>query len=336
VGHLRFDHIGLVCSLMIVVFSLFSSPISATKICADTLNGARVTAPIVTNRVATVAARNHKRLMREIDAYFKYKIGMPGHFREQRDLSWYLREMNVAAEGGGPCFSLIVSLKKLGSQSHILDLGAGEFFFIRDYLNNPWTQLLTRADACLSRGQNEPIEIENLRDLAVNLKANGPPNLTGITLSKGNLKKQLKVNPKVNFLTDIYFEDLPVSKITEKFGPVDLAIDFYGVFGYTLNLGITTEKVAQVMKEGAELWLRDDYADIKIPGVRRPVTTAEFLVTTGLFEPVSDVRRKRSNEWPRPSLLRRTNKPSHALQTELLGFQDSSDGVPYRLFRYIL
>jgi hypothetical protein len=313
-----------------VIFLGWSLPASADRYCVELFK---------TERVGEIAKINRPLIEDSLKEYYSYNIAL-SVFSVHRDLRYYLLDFQsgkTSGNGNIPQFSLAHSLIKLHHDSHVLDLGAGLLLFVDQYGNNPIGKLQWVRELCGVRCFG-PI----ISELLEHIKMQGGPNLTGITMTDldntfgtwGEQARPLKLireNGKVNALTGRYFEDIPVQDITGKFGKVDLAVDNYGIFAYTMNLGITTEKVATVMKTGSELWLVKDYCMVALSN-RTLVPISDFLVLTGLFEPVNF---SVGGQAPKqPKLLRRTARPAHSISTDLLDFVRRENGEPYRVFRY--
>jgi len=188
-------------------------------------------------------------------------------------------------------FSLGKSLAKLNGKSHVVDLGAGVFIFISEYLDN----LESLRKMCHYYGEENmgmgPAVWEPL------LVPENRPNFTGVTTDdftrvhgsrlRGKLVfpslQDLAANPKINALVGRFFESLSKEDLISKFGNADLVIDHFGVFAYTLNLGRVIFQVAEIMNPGSEFWFQHSFQKIHFPD-GKSMTVPEFLIHTGLFE----------------------------------------------------
>lgn len=304
----------------------------------------------VSQRIGPIQAEFRSRIEPLLDRYFRHSIEN-SDFRVDRGLTTYLGDFYVRTRAWpwsqAEEYSLARSLSRLNKNSHILDPGAGLFLFVDQYANYPGLYLKQTMD---KMGGFYGITHE----LMEKAQRNDIPNITGVSLvnfsnlsSVGSIQnghvpkylipslEKLKRNSKINALTGRYIEDIPNDELMGSFGKVNLMVDDFGAFAYTLNLGLLIEKAATIMALDAELWLRRDYGtSIMLPN-KRSLSLSEFLVYTGLFEPVS-FDMNRGYKATQPKLLRRTTKPVFLPNVELIEFIPRKDGgCPDRRFRFL-
>ena len=218
--------------------------------------------------------------------------------------------------------SLITTLARLGSSSHVIDLGAGTFQFLYSMATRP-TEVLSEFER--KRGPHRWGNINSL------LRANsekGIPNFTGISVTdlsqryfRPYEKTEVRVpdpyeltsHSKINALIGRYFEEIPMDQIISRFGKADVVIDLYGVLTYTMNLGWSIEKVANLMKTDGDLWLVMDRSTIKMG--KKIFSLSEFLVELGLFRIVN------TNSTRNVVHLRRTAQSAQKIHLFLHAFE---------------
>ena len=234
----------------------------------------------------------------KLRSYFKQNIEQ-SKFNVGRGVEDYyaiLKLRNSREATGQAEDSLENTVSQLKPSSHVVDLGAGTFQFIND--------------------------------LAASA---GSPNFTGITMTDLSRRyfgyegreiivpkrEDLARNPKINVIEGKYFEEIPNAKITSQFGQADLVVDLFGVLTYSMNLGLSIEKISSLLKAGGDLWMGTDYSKIAIDA--HEISMAEFFVETGLFELVG------TNASYSPttivSHLKRTTKNTSKLDLRLRGFE---------------
>ena len=215
------------------------------------------------------------------------------NFQVDRGLSDYLFDFttDVVRDGISIRYGLEDSLSKLDGNSHILDLGAGLLRFADQYTMEPLKALKEIFRNHYGRNHGEtPLE--------VSLRMHEPAHVTCVTMADLDQEhdvytgrtwknfQQHQSNKKLTALVGRYFEKIPSVELVGSHGSFDVVLDNMGVFAYTLNLGLVTEKVASTMKPGGELWLRKNYsASVLASGEK--MSLAKFLVKTGLFEPLN-------------------------------------------------
>lgn len=275
------------------------------------------------------------RLQLELYSYFRNSIE-PSKFEIRRGVQGYFCMLSLSTWVGSNLYkpedSLINSLSKLTSQSHVIDLGAGQFRFIEEMLGERSVQDFSQ--------RNDQSRWGDIEQLIANRKRRGLPNFTGVTLSnlpesrlnyseeytkhEVNLPSlaDVNANPKINPLIGRYFESIPNNDIIRRFGKADLIVDLYGVFNYSANLGGVIEKVASVMKAGGEIWIYSESGIIESNG--QAISLAKFMEKTGLFSIISEYE---SLSKTMISHLKRTDAPVHKTPLLIKSFKKPNEVV---------
>ncbi|MBC7456793.1 MAG: hypothetical protein H7235_00845 [Bdellovibrionaceae bacterium] len=218
-----------------------------------------------------------------------YHYVEPSKFKINRSVHDYLLDFTISEYDSGGNFTrevdpetgrysssfknLAKSLSKLNRQSHVIDLGAGNFSFIQEYLNS--------KNGYLAELENTFGQVYgDLEFLEEKIKSAGLPNFTGLTLTATDMQKNEKFQP----VSGKYFETIDEAELTNRFGKADLIIDNYGVFSYTLNLPEVLSKVASVMKPKAELWITGSQTYIQPTDGKKTITLIEYLSTLQGFQ----------------------------------------------------
>lgn len=203
------------------------------------------------------------------------------------------------------------SLAKLNSQSHIMDGGAGQMIAIND--------LLFKVKDLLSS------KFLDSRNLALSWHEAGTPNFTGVTMvpvindyfaSHGNFNPEgytgsisyskLVNTGKVNAQVGRYFEEIPNEELIKNFGLVDFYFDVFGILSYSNHTDIVGQKLAAILKPGAELWIQNLNASFNfyVNGeALGPGTLIEYFEKSGAFELIGKspngvaVFRRTGNPW---------------------------------------
>jgi len=261
---------------------------------------------------AELAAELKKVFTRVKSSHFEVGRGIADYFDYLRDGS---QKENLAV------LSFAKSLLKLGPHSHVMDIGAGMLKPLID-LSGDFTEM----GHSLSEYWKNP-EILNA---AKHLLKNGAPNMTGVTMvdfnqnefsyvENGRISKQeITSNPKIHSILGRYFEDVPNSELTQKFGKVDLVVDLSGVLAYSLNHSLVIEKLAAIMKPGAELWMRANLVKVETPyGTVLPID--EYIGTLPGFK--LNLSAKDAKGFG--ALLTRTIEPFKRTNLELISVSDN-------------
>lgn len=276
----------------------------------------------------------------QIDLYLTNTVEKSS-FIVGRGFSAYLTDFsNTVFQNGEPVqYRLEDSLSKLNSRSNILDLGAGLLRFADQYTTEGLAVLARIYD-----GKYGNYYFEDTK-LGQALRQHGPAHVTAVTMADLNQAhnvyngetwktlEQHQKNPKITALFGRYFEEIPNPELTGKHGSFDLVTDNFGVFAYSLNMGLVIEKVASVMKPGGELWLRGSAGgSFVVQGEQ--MSGAKFLVRTGLFEAVNfSLDDQHTGD---KLLFRRTNRPSYKIETVISTFEKRpSQPIPSRTFTLI-
>ncbi len=120
-------------------------------------------------------------------------------------------------------------LHNLTDKDHIIDGGAGEVAAMGQYLKKLWAEgIIFFNDA----------------------------NVTAITYKMDpHRENDLRTSPRLNLLTGKLLVDIPVERITQKFGKAKIIIDAWGVQAYTGTITEDLQKYVDCLKPGGKIYM---------------------------------------------------------------------------------
>ena len=173
----------------------------------------------------------------------------------------------------GLIYDYITDLVRLKGTAHVIDLGAGELVQMAEVMS---------VDPVKKSGYPSELQSFFKRPLT------DRPRATGITINPSEAgyrrKMEIENTGRGRVFVERKFEDISENEIIQDYGPADIVIDKVGVFRYSADLPLVTDKVSRLMKPGARLYAENGGALFIVDG--KIYTLPEFLELTGLFNRV--------------------------------------------------